>query len=132
MSLISGKRRYFDATVANSIFLIHATFALIVLVGWAIPSAVYVYLPVLIAALVSEFVLGRCVLTKWEFDIRKRLYPASRYEHSFLIHYGRKVLHLERPDESSKKSTRCGGIAFILILLSSLVLSVVFRLFAYG
>ena len=51
MSLISGKRRYFYATVANSIFLIHATFALIVLVGWAIPSAVYVYLPVLIAAL---------------------------------------------------------------------------------
>ena len=131
MSPLSGKRRYFYSTVANSIFLLHAAFALTILVGWAIPGVVYVYLPVLIISLVLERLLGYCVLTKWEFTIRKRLYPAAHYEHSFLIHYGSRLFHIERSDELSKKSTRCGGYAFTLILLSSLTLSIVFRFVGY-
>ena len=132
MSLLSGKRRYFYSTVANSLFLLHAAFALIVLVGWAIPDVVYVYLPVLLTSLIAERLLGYCVLTKWEFAIRKRLYPALHYEHSFLIHYGCKVFHIERSDKLSRKSTQCGGYAFSLLLLSSLALSIVFRFLGYG
>ena len=132
MSVLRGKQRYFYLTVANSLFLIHAAFALLVLVGWAIPGVSYIYFPVLIASLVSELVLGYCVLTRWEFDIRKRLHPTLHYEHSFLIHYGSRLFHIERSDQSSKKSTKCGGYAFVLILLSSLALSVVFRLVIDG
>ena len=74
--------------------------------GWAIPGLVYVYLPLLLTSLIAERLLGYCVLTKWEFAIRKRLYPASHYEHSFLIHYGRRLFHIERSDKLSKKSTK--------------------------
>ena len=131
-SLLSGTRRYFYLTVANFIFLIHAAFALLVLVGWAIPGLFYIYLPVLITSLVSELLLGYCVLTKWEFGIRKKLNPTVHYEHSCLIHYGRRCLRIRSSDRSSKKSTQCGGFAFTLLLLSSLALSVVYRLFIYG
>ena len=79
MSPLSGKRRYFYSTVANSLFLLNTAFALLVIVGWAIPGLVYVYLPLLLTSLVAERLLGYCVLTKWEFAIRKRLYPASHY-----------------------------------------------------
>ncbi len=129
MSLLHGKQRYLCLTIANSLFLIHASFALLVLVGWAIPGLVYVYLPLLLTSLIAERLLGYCVLTKWEFAIRKRLCPASHYEHSFLIHYGRRLFRIERSDELSKKSTKCGGYAFSLLLLSSLALSIVFRFF---
>ena len=132
MNLLSGTRRYFYLTVANFIFLIHAAFALLVLVGWAIPGLFYIYLPVLITSLVSELLLGYCILTKWEFDIRKRLYPTVHYGHSCLMHYSRRCLHIESSDRSRKKSTRCGGYAFTLLLFSSLALSVVYRLFIYG
>ena len=132
MRLISSGQRCFYLTIANSLFLIHTAFAILVLVGWAIPSVSYIYFPVLIASLVSELALGHCVLTRWEFDIRKRLYPTLHYEHSFLIHYGSRLLRIESSDKSSKKSTKCGGYAFVLILLSSLALSVVFRLFMDG
>ena len=132
MSPLSGKRRYFYSTVANSLFLLHTAFALLVLVGWAIPGLVYVYLPLLLTSLIAERLLGYCVITKWEFAIRKRLHPALHYEHSFLIHYGRRLFHIERSDKLSRKSTQCGGYAFSLLLLSSLVLSIVFRFFRYG
>ena len=114
MRLISSGQRYFYLTIANSLFLIHTAFAILVLVGWAIPSVSYIYFPVLIASLVSELVLGHCVLTRWEFDIRKRLYPTLHYEHSFLIHYGSRLLRIESSEKSSKKSTKCGGYAFVL------------------
>ena len=132
MSLLRGKQRYLYLTIANSLFLIHATFAILVLVGWAIPGVFYIYFPALIAALVSELMFGYCVLTRWEFDIRKRLYPTSHYEHSFLIHYGSKLFHIARSDQFSKKSTKCGGYAFVLLLLSSLALNLVVRLLGDG
>jgi len=132
MSLPNGKRRSFYLTVANSIFFIHTGFFLMILAGWAIPGIFYVYLPMLIASLVSELLLGYCVLTKWEFGIRKRLFPAFRYEHSFLIHYARKFFHIGSSVRPGRKSTKLGGYVFVLLLLSSLTLGVVFRLFVYA
>ena len=132
MILLSSNRKYFYLTVANSIFFIHTGFVLMVLVGWAIPGIFYVYLPMLIASLVSELLLGYCVLTKWEFGIRKRLFPTFRYEHSFFIHYARKFFHIGSSVRPSGKSTKFGGYAFVLLLLLSLTLGVVFRLFVYA
>jgi len=132
MILFSVKRRSLFLTIANSIFFIHTGFFLIILAGWAIPGIFYVYLPMLIASLVSELVLGYCVLTKWEFGIRKSLYPTLHYDHSFVIHYARKFFRIGRSAGPGKKSIRFGGYSFVLLLLLSLVLGVVFRLFVYA
>ena len=128
---MSQKRKYFYLTVANSIFVIHTMFVVVVLVGWAIPGVFSVYVPVLISSLISELMLGYCVLTKWEFGIRRKIYPDMHFEYSFIMHYTRKFLNLKKPDGSTKKSIKFGGYGFVLILILFFSLSLVFNLFIY-
>lgn len=42
-------------------------------------------------SLVSELVLGYCILSKWEFDIRKKINPKLDYDYSFSSYYTYKI-----------------------------------------
>ena len=131
MNTIAGKRKYFYLTAAHSIFVVHTIFVIVISVGWAIPGIFYVYLPMLITSLISEIILGYCVLTKWEFDIRKKLYPALNFGSSFIGHYARKIFRIGNSVKSVQKKRRFSGLTFSLILLSSLALGIVFQIFVY-
>ena len=88
--------------LADILFVSHLVWVTIILFGWWFTSIEYVYLGVLISTLVSELVLGYCILTKWEFDLRKKLEPNLNYNHSFISYYGYKYFRVNPPDRLVK------------------------------
>ena len=100
---------------ANLIFILHLAVVFIVLFGWAFPSISIIYLMMLIATLASEAFLGYCFLTKWDFDLRKKLEPNLNYDYSFLNYYGYKLIGDKFP----------GGVvrpAALVFLIASIII----------
>lgn len=77
--------------LADLILLIHLLLVFVILFGWHYPQIKYLYLVSLTVTLLSELFFGYCILTKWEFKIRKRIEPALNYDYSFISYYGHKV-----------------------------------------
>lgn len=71
----------------NIIFVIHSITLLIILFGWTIPSIWYVYIGVLVLTLLSELSFGYCILSKWEFDLRKKIDPSLNYNYHWSTFY---------------------------------------------
>src|SRR5574340_1079932 len=88
--------------LANIVFLIHLILVIIILFGWYFPSIKYIYLLSLVLTLISEAVFGYCVLTKWEFDLRKKLEPDLKYNYSFVSYYAYKYLGINPPEKLIK------------------------------
>jgi hypothetical protein len=80
-----------NKTLANIILLIHLILVFIILFGWYFPKIKYLYLASLVITLLSELFFGYCVLTKWEFDIRKKIEPTLEYDYYFLSYYAHKA-----------------------------------------
>jgi hypothetical protein len=76
---------------ADAIFLVHFLVIAIALFGWLVPSWWHVYMAVLVGILLSELFLSYCVLSKWEFDLRKKMNPRLNYEHSYTTYYTYKL-----------------------------------------
>ena len=68
---------------ANLIFLLHIVVVFVILFGWHFPSLYLLYLICLSVTLLSEIALGYCILTKWEFALRKKLVPDLNYNWGF-------------------------------------------------
>ena len=79
-------------TLANIIFIFHLTLVFIVCLGWLFPSYFYLFLLFLTATALSEIFLGYCFLTKWEFNLRSKIYPSKDFDTSCIFHYSRKLL----------------------------------------
>lgn len=73
--------------LTDLIFIIHILVVLIVLFGWAFPVLKLIYLLVLIVSLMATLFLNACPLSKWEFDLRKKLDPSLNYDYTFLTYY---------------------------------------------
>ncbi|KND48706.1 MAG: hypothetical protein AB198_00090 [Parcubacteria bacterium C7867-003] len=91
---MTTSQKFLYLTLANIIFLFHLTFVFIVSLGWLIPSMFYIFLVSLIAAVLSEVFLGYCFLTRWEFDLRRKIYPSQEFDSSCIFHYGRLLFGL--------------------------------------
>jgi len=72
---------------ANFIFIIHSITLFIILLGWTIPSIWYVYISILILTLLSELAFGYCILSKWEFDLRKKINSSLNYNYHWSTFY---------------------------------------------
>jgi len=99
---------------ANLILAVHLILVLIILFGWHFPKIKYVYLATLIVTLLSELLFGYCLLTKWEFDFRKKSEPTLDYDYAFLSYYAHKV--------GIKISYRLIKYAALLFLVISLII----------
>ena len=66
---------------------VHAALFLLVLFGWTAPSLWYLYMSALALTLLSDLVFGYCILSKWEFDLRKRANPNIRYNYHWTSYY---------------------------------------------
>ena len=62
---------------------------MVICFGWLFPSIFYIFVLFLIATALSEIILGYCFLTKWEFDLRRKMYPTKEFDSSCIFHYGR-------------------------------------------
>ena len=73
--------------LADLVFLLHLGIVFIILFGWYFSSLYWIYLATLGITLVSEIALGYCFLSKWEFDLRKKIAPDVSYDPTFLSYY---------------------------------------------
>ena len=79
-------------TAAELIFLFHlGLFLLVVFFGWYVPSLWPWYIAALVATLISDLVYGYCILSKWEFDLRKKINPGTNYDFTWATHYTYKL-----------------------------------------
>lgn len=83
--------RFQKQLLADSIFAIHLIVVLIVVFGWLLPSIRWVYISLVAISLISELYLGYCILSKWEFDLRKQLHPDIDYTYEFTTYYTRHI-----------------------------------------
>ncbi len=74
---------------AETIFLSHALAVCIIMLGWAIPTLYPLHLVLLFGGSVLQVMLGHCFLSRWEFELRKKLNPAISYDSAYITHYMR-------------------------------------------
>ncbi|HWO07460.1 MAG TPA: DUF2784 family protein [Candidatus Paceibacterota bacterium] len=73
---------------ADMIWLTHFLVVCIVLFGWLVPSIWLMYIGVLVATLFSTTVYGYCIMSKWEYDLRRKADPESvDYDFSYASYY---------------------------------------------
>ncbi len=72
---------------ADAIWILHFLVVLIILFGWTTPSIWPLYMFVLASMLVSELMLSYCILSKWEFNLRKKANRALKYDFSYSSYY---------------------------------------------
>ncbi len=94
MPPITTTQKLLYTTLANIIFLFHLSLVLVICLGWLFPSLFYIFILFLIATALSEITLGYCFLTKWEFDLRRKIYPTKIFDSSCIFHYIRAVFRL--------------------------------------
>jgi hypothetical protein len=107
---------------ANALFLFHCAILAIIFFGFLVPSIWLVYMAVMSITLLLDIILGYCILSKWEFDIRKKLNPHLNYDYSFSSYYTYK---LSRKRISEIFIERVG----FFFLVSSLIINIAFRFF---
>ena len=102
---------------ANAIFLLHLLLILLVIVGWAFSSIWWLYMGVLVATLISDVIFGYCILSKWEFDLRKRVNPSTNYNYTWTTFYTYKITNRRIRDSFYKKAAITAIVLMILINL---------------
>ena len=106
--------------LANFIFIFHCAILLVIFFGWIIPALWPVYAAVLAVTLILDIVLGYCILSAWEFQIRKKLNPHLNYHHSFTSFYTHKLTR-QRISEKFIENT------MVLFILASLCITLYFH-----
>lgn len=110
----------FYKILADLIFIFHLLIVLVVLFGWTVPQIWFFYMSVLILSLTSGLILGYCFLSKWEFNIRKKINPQTTNGSSFITYYIYKVTNYRISD------SQYAGVSNIF-LISSILLNLYLR-----
>ncbi len=109
--------RLFYRLAADGIFVAHLLLVLLALFGFLVPALWYAYMAALAATLVSDLVFGYCILSKWEFDLRKRIDPQTNYDFAWATYYTYKLTNQRISNEFYK---RAGISALVLIIALNL------------
>lgn len=83
--------KYIYRIGADSIWLIHGLIVLIAFFGWLVPSLWTIYMSILILTLLSDLIYGYCLLSKWEFSLRKSIDPTVNYNYTWSSFYTYKL-----------------------------------------
>lgn len=83
--------KLFYRILADCVFVLHLVIVLVALFGWVSPRLWNIYMVLLLATLISDIVLGYCILSKLEFDLRKKIDPDSRYDFTWTTYYTHKI-----------------------------------------
>ncbi len=105
---------------ADAIWLIHFLVVVLVLFGWLVPSLWYPYMIVLIGTLISEIIWRYCILSKWEFNLRKKFNSKIDYDFTYASYY---TYRLTR----GRLSPRFLGQAGIVFTSTSILINIYFR-----
>lgn len=76
---------------ADILVIFHTILFLFILLGWLIPNVWWLYMIALVITLVSDIVFGYCILSRWEFWLRKKVNPNIDYDFGFATYYTYKL-----------------------------------------
>lgn len=80
-----------NRVLAELLLAAHVCLVLFVLFGWLYPNVWILYTAALVTTLLSDVLFGYCVLSKWEFDLRKRHDPTIDYNYTWASYYTHKL-----------------------------------------
>lgn len=78
---------------ADAIWLAHFAVVSIAVFGWLLPSIWPLYVAVLVGTLISTYSFGYCVLSKWEYDLRRMVRHDIAYDFSYASYYTYRLTH---------------------------------------
>lgn len=122
-SLMTKIKRFLYLSTANIIFVIHLFLVLVVTFGWLTDSLFYLFIITITATVLSELVFGYCVLSKWEFDLRRKIDPSKVYDTSCIMHYGRGLFGLKPREKSFTTKTFIQKNSFLILLGSLFIIA---------
>lgn len=105
--------------MAEMLFIFHVGLLLINILGWLVPSIWNLYIFCLAVTLLFELVYGYCILSKWEFDLRKKNKPNLDYDYYWTSFYTHKLTQGRISEAFFKRYTR-------VFLISSLLINIFF------
>lgn len=76
---------------AECVFLIHLFVVIIAVFGWALPIPWFIYTAILVGTLSLGLLLKYCILSKWEFDLRKKTNKHIYYDYTWTTYYTHKL-----------------------------------------
>lgn len=117
-------KKIFYLALANFIFLFHFILIFIALFGWTKDRLWWVYISVLILTLISDLTFGYCILSKWEFSLRKKIHPEIDYDYTWTTFYTYEITNFRISNSFYKKMA-------VFFLVTSLVLSFYFKFMIY-
>ncbi|MFZ2521981.1 MAG: DUF2784 family protein [Minisyncoccia bacterium] len=127
MQPLTNIKKTLYLAIASILFTVHFLLFFLVAVGWLIPSLFYFFLGALIATFLSEIFLGYCPLSKWEFDLRRRLDPSREFDKSCIVHYIRMTFGLKPRVHNQAKKTFIKEKSFLLVLIALFIVSILYR-----
>lgn len=107
---------------ADVIFLLHAALFPLIALGWLVPSIWYFYMTLLAVTLLSDVYFGYCILSKWEFDLRKSVDSQIDYNYTWSGYYVHFFTQKYLDDIFWKRVS-------VLFLVSSLAINIYFHYF---
>ncbi|MBP9710895.1 MAG: DUF2784 family protein [Candidatus Pacebacteria bacterium] len=107
-------------TGADAIFILHFLLVLLVVFGFLLPSFWYLYMAALVATLISDLVFGYCILSKWEFDLRKKINPKINYNFTWTTYYTYKITNYKISDNFYRRAS-------IVVLVGCIALNLYFK-----
>ena len=99
------------------LFIVHSVILFIILFGEFFPKIWIVYFSILILTLLSELYFGYCIVSKWEFDLRKKINPKINYDYNWATFYTYKFTQNRISELFFKRAT-------VIFLVTSLVLNI--------
>jgi hypothetical protein len=102
---------------AIGIFVLHCVVVVIIVFGWLWPHIWPLYIAIITYTLFQNWILGYCILSRWEYALRRMINPKIRYKYNFTTYYTYKLTH-------KRISTRFVQVAGTVFLATSLVMSV--------
>jgi hypothetical protein len=110
--------------LAELLFIAHAALFFFLLFGWTAPQLWPLYMLAIAATLVSDLIFGYCLLSKWEFDLRRRAKQQVAYNYNWTTYYTYWLTNHRMSDVFF-------GRAATTFLAASLGINIYFHFFAF-
>lgn len=108
--------------LAELVLALHVALTAVIFFGWLWPELWWVYVATVVGTLIFDTILGYCLLSKWEFELRRKCNPSINYEYEWTVYYVYKLTGLT-------VSTKFVLTVAYIFLPLSLGLNVYFRYF---
>ena len=105
---------------ADLVWCLHFVVVALALFGWLWPQLWLAYIAVLTGTLISTLSYGYCILSKWEYDLRKKSSSPITYDFSYASYYTYRLTH-------GYLSNTFLARAGVLFAASSLIINLYFR-----